>query len=87
MQVKEISAPNFSIKLTRSTLATRVSAGFPSPAEDYFEGRIYLNQELSKHPFATFNICVVADSMEPDIPSDALLMVDRIEEVKNEDLD
>ena len=86
MQVKEISAPDFSTKLTRPILATRVSAGFPSPAEDYIEGRIDLNQELIKHPLATFYVRVVGDSMEPDIPPNALLMVDRMEEVKSGDI-
>jgi DNA polymerase V len=84
--VTEISAPDFSTKLTRPVLATRVSAGFPSPAEDYIEGRIDLNRELIKHPLATFYIRVKGDSMEPDIPSNALLMVDRMEKVQNGDI-
>ncbi len=31
-----------------------VSAGFPSPADDYIETSIDLNRELVRHPFATF---------------------------------
>ncbi|HEY0079549.1 MAG TPA: S24 family peptidase [Pyrinomonadaceae bacterium] len=55
----------------------RVPAGFPSPAEDYVEGRIDLNRDLIKHPLATFYLRVAGDSMEPEIQSGALLVVDR----------
>jgi DNA polymerase V len=34
--------------------ATRVEAGFPSPADDYVEGQLDLNDHLIKHPAATF---------------------------------
>ncbi|MFM7615795.1 MAG: LexA family transcriptional regulator, partial [Synechococcales cyanobacterium] len=37
-----------------SLYACPVSAGFPSPADDYLEGRLDLNQYLIKHPTATF---------------------------------
>lgn len=84
--VTEITTPDFSTKLTRPILATRVAAGFPSPAEDYIEGRIDLNQELIKHPLATFYIRVTGDSMEPDISAGALLMVDKMAEVKSGDI-
>ena len=32
----------------------RVAAGFPSPADDYLEDKIDLNQYLVKHPASTF---------------------------------
>ncbi|MEA1972321.1 MAG: translesion error-prone DNA polymerase V autoproteolytic subunit [Candidatus Cloacimonadota bacterium] len=38
-------------------------AGFPSPAEDYIESRIDLNEHLIKHPEATFLVTVAGDSM------------------------
>lgn len=38
-----------------------VSAGFPSPAEDYLEGKLDLNQSLVKHPAATFFVRVTDD--------------------------
>ena len=40
-----------------------VSAGFPSPAEEYLEGKLDLNQHLIPHPLATFFVRVSGDSM------------------------
>ena len=55
-----------------------VSAGFPSPAADYIQEEIDLNQYLKPHPSATFIIRVKGDSMiEAFIPDGALLIVDR----------
>ena len=42
---------------------TAVSAGFPSPAEDYVEGKLDLNDHLIPHPSATFMVRAVGDSM------------------------
>jgi len=44
-------------------LSPSPKAGFPSPAEDYIEGRIDFNKELVKHPAATFVVRVQGDSM------------------------
>ncbi len=55
-----------------------VSAGFPSPADDYLEGSLDLNQHLIKHPAATFFVRVAGDSMiEAGIHDGDLLLVDR----------
>jgi DNA polymerase V len=55
-----------------------VSAGFPSPAEDYLEGKLDLNQHLIKHPVATFFVRVTGDSMiNAGIHAGDLLIVDR----------
>jgi len=43
--------------------ATKISAGFPSPADDYMEGKLDLNKYLIKHPAASFFIRVIGDSM------------------------
>ncbi len=45
---------------------SRVPAGFPSPAEDYIEGRIDLNRLLITKPAATFMVQVIGDSMIGD---------------------
>ncbi|MFE8885875.1 LexA family protein [Pseudarthrobacter enclensis] len=41
-----------------------VAAGFPSPAQDYFDGRIDLNAHLIKDITSTFIVRVTGDSME-----------------------
>lgn len=40
-----------------------VPAGFPSPAQDFLENRIDLNEKLIIHPSATFLIRIEGDSM------------------------
>ena len=81
-----IFAPGFKRKIARPLIASRVAAGFPSPAEDYIEGRIDLNKDLIKHPFTTFYIRVIGDSMETLIRSNDLLIVDRMLETKDKDI-
>lgn len=60
-----------------------VAAGFPSPAEDYEEGRLDLN-DFIEHPAATFFVRASGDSMTGAgiFPGD-LLIVDRSLEAKN----
>ena len=41
-----------------------VAAGFPSPAQDYFDSRIDLNAHLIKDITSTFVVRVTGDSME-----------------------
>lgn len=55
-----------------------VQAGFPSPAEDYVEAGIDLNEFLIRHPAATFMVRAKGDSMTGAgiFPND-LLVVDR----------
>lgn len=58
--------------------ATRVAAGFPSPADDYLESKLDLNQYLVKHPAATFFVRVEGESMlGAGIHPDDILVVDR----------
>ncbi|PCI41969.1 MAG: hypothetical protein COB46_01965 [Rhodospirillaceae bacterium] len=59
-------------------LASSVHAGFPSPAEDYVEGSLDLNEHLIRHPAATFIVRVEGESMRGAgiFPGD-LLVVDR----------
>lgn len=58
--------------------ATRVAAGFPSPADDYVEAKLDLNQHLVKHPAATFFVRVEGDSMiGAGIHHEDILVVDR----------
>lgn len=41
-----------------------VAAGYPSPAQDYFDGRINLNEHLIRDVTSTFVVRVSGDSME-----------------------
>ncbi len=81
-----IFTPNLTRKLSRPLVSSRVPAGFPSPAEDYIEGRIDLNKDLIKHPLATFYVRVIGDSMETVICSGDLLIVDRMPETRDRDI-
>ena len=63
----------------------KVSAGFPSPATDYVQDEIDLNNELIKNPPATFLIRVQGNSMtDHKITSGDLLVVDRSLNLKND---
>ena len=56
----------------------RVAAGFPSPADDYVEVGIDLNEQLIRHPTSTFFLRVSGDSMTgAGIHDGDLLVVDR----------
>ena len=41
-----------------------VAAGYPSPAQDYFDGRIDLNEHLIQDITSTYIVRVSGDSME-----------------------
>ena len=58
--------------------STRVPAGFPSPADDYLEGTLNLQEHLVRHPAATFLLRVEGQSMiGAGIHNGDLLVVDR----------
>lgn len=67
-------------------VATRVFAGFPSPAEDWTEGRLDLNEYLISHPNATYYVRVAGDSMSDEICEGDLLVVDRACEARDGDI-
>lgn len=55
-----------------------ISAGFPSPAQDYIEQTLDLNELCIKHPAATFFVRVEGDSMiNAGIFPNDILVVDR----------
>ena len=58
--------------------AARVPAGFPSPADDYIDRGLDLNELLIRHPAATFFVRASGDSMTgAGIHSGDVLVVDR----------
>ena len=56
----------------------KISAGFPSPADDHLEKSLDLNSYLVKNPVATFFVRVTGDSMiNAGINDNDILIVDR----------
>ena len=64
--------------------SNKVTAGFPSPADDHIEGKLDLNTHLIKHPSATFFVKATGDSMiGAGIHEGDILVVDRSLEPRN----
>lgn len=64
-----------------------ISAGFPSPAEDYEEVSLDLNKALIKHPSATFYARAKGRSMtDAGILDGDLLVIDKSLDPKNGDI-
>lgn len=67
--------------------ACSVSAGFPSPADDYIETALDLNEFLIKRPAATFFVRVAGNSMVgAGINTGDILIVDRSLNPKNKSI-
>ena len=67
--------------------STTVSCGFPSPAQDYIEQRIDLNELLVQHPSATYFVKAAGDSMiNGGISSGDLLVIDSALTAKQGDI-
>ena len=64
----------------------RVPAGFPSPADDYVERTIDLNEWLIGNELATFIVRAEGDSMTGEIHSGDRLIVDRSLEARHRDV-
>ena len=59
-------------------IGPRVEAGFPSPADDFIEGSLDLNEQLIDNPIATFFVRASGHSMHgAGIHDGDLLVVDR----------
>jgi len=70
--------PDFKSDVRIPMIPDGVSAGFPSPAQDFMENNIDLNKELSENPLATFYIKVSGNSMiDAGIEDKDVLVVDR----------
>jgi DNA polymerase V len=77
------SSGNFSKRYLNLYL-TKLSAGFPSPADDYTESKLDLNEHLIRQPSATFFAKAEGDSMiDRGIFNGDLLIVDRSIEAKH----
>ncbi len=70
--------PQFKKDLNIPLYISKIPAGFPSPADDYIDQTLDLNEYLISHPSATFFIRVQGDSMiGAGIHSGDILIVDR----------
>lgn len=76
--ILDFYAPNYSTELELPYVDVGISAGFPSPADDFIELTIDLNRELIKHKDSTFFAKVKGNSMKnAGIFDGDLLIIDR----------
>ena len=74
----EFFKPSVKSKIELPLVEATISAGFPSPADDYSEARLDLNKELITNESATFYARVRGDSMTLAGISDGdLLIIDK----------
>lgn len=91
-----INATEVSINIIQAEITQHISlpyaehgiqAGFPSPAQEYLTESIDLNQEIVRHPAATFYGRVSGDSMiNEGIEDGDLLVIDRSLQPEDGDL-
>ncbi len=80
----DIYSANTETSLQLPYIPSGISAGFPSPADDFLDLSIDLNQELIKHPSSTFYGRVKGESMKDlGINDGDLLVVDKSLEPTN----
>ena len=73
-----IMAPDTTSEVAVPMASSRVSAGFPSPAEDFLEPSLDLNRTLVRNPASTFFARVSGESMkDAGIHDGDLLVVDK----------
>ena len=81
--MNKIDQPSYSIPYVIS----KVSAGFPSPADDYLEKILSIDKLLIKNQASTFLIRVGGDSMiNIGIYEGDILIIDRSLDAKNKDI-
>lgn len=80
----KILVPCYQNQLLRPSFATSVSAGFPSPVDDFIDKQLDLNDHLIHNKEATFYVKVSGDSMiNAGIYDGDLLIVDKSLTPKN----
>jgi len=87
MQVTHVFSSTEFPSLSFPLYTSSVSAGFPSPADDFADTKLDLNDYLVKHPAATFFVRASGDSMiDAGIHSEDILIVDRSLEAQNDSI-
>ncbi|WP_180174033.1 LexA family transcriptional regulator [Acinetobacter sp. YH01024] len=85
--IASITLVNPSTAMHIPLASEKVSAGFPSPAQDYIEQTLDMNEHLIKNEAATFVVTVSSQSMlGAGIDINDELVVDRSLEAKHEDI-
>ena len=86
LRVTSVFLPEAGERVCLPLQLCRVRAGFPSPAGDYVERDIDLNEWLISNKLATYIVRVEGDSMAGEIHSGDWLIVDRSLEPRHRDV-
>jgi DNA polymerase V len=81
--VKMIQKP---VKMRIPFFLDGVACGFPSPADNYIEDSLDLNEYLIQSPASTYILRAKGDSMYDAIQNEDLLIVDKSLKPKNRDI-
>lgn len=84
MKVVAISQPSQEASFSLPAFLSPVQAGFPTPADDYVDDKLDLNELVIQRPAATFFVRVEGESMrDANVFSGDILVVDRSLEAKS----
>lgn len=87
MKEIEIYIGDFSGTLSLQYADAGIFCGFPSPAQDYIDRTLNFNEEIIKHPSATFYAKALGDSMEDaGIEEGDILVIDRALDPRDGDI-
>lgn len=87
MKELEIYKGDFSGELNLEYADAGIFCGFPSPAQDYIDRTLNFNEDIIKHPAATFYAKALGDSMvEAGIEQGDILVIDRALDPRDGDI-
>src|SRR5690606_22808960 len=83
----EIVNLDLTCSLSIPIFESKISAGFPSPAEDYCIASIDIAEFITENPLSTFFVKVLGDSMiDANMPDGSVLAVDKSLTTKSGDI-
>ena len=87
MKEIEIYSGDFKGELNLQYADEGIFCGFPSPAQDYIDRTLNFNEDIIKHPSATFYAKAMGDSMiEAGIEEGDILVIDRALDPRDGDI-
>lgn len=87
MKEIEIYSGDFTGELRLQYADAGIFCGFPSPAQDYIDKSLNFNEDIIKHPSATFYAKAMGSSMiEAGIEEGDILVIDRALEPRDGDI-